>query len=337
MGYCFKYVVNRLDCPCPIDQIVSFATAAAAAAHLRGARIGQMGYRDMRLYGTMCDGVSLRATVGPEMEFFEMLEMAQNIERLNPRDVADLTAKVRQRWKFVKTPAEGTVENSVKLFLALKSKIVERQYEAVSLIDVDGVKKLLKFAPAGVFMLLHEELNVCTIPENDTLGNVTQLIVRYLTGQVGAYMEFYDFTGRGMLMGVPDYVPTEIVDGPVTVMPTAFGDFGEGLLNVSKVKTGRVTLARLGYTGGRYILHTAVGEAVAPRPWEEAGWAPPAPQLPSLEIVLDGSPESFLENVLGQHYILAYGDHRAKLNDLCRILGVEMVEEPRSSNVGAIA
>jgi len=35
--------------------------------------------------------------------------------------------------------------------------------------------------------------------------------------------------------------------------------------------------------------------------------------------------DTFLENVLSQHYILAYGDHMDVLNDICRILGVEMV------------
>ena len=59
-----------------------------------------------------------------------------------------------------------------------------------------------------------------------------------MTGQVGAYLEFYEFFEDGMLMGVPDYVPTAIVDGSVTVLPTSFGEFGEGLLNVSKLKTG---------------------------------------------------------------------------------------------------
>ena len=325
LGYCFKYVVNRLGCPNPIHRIVAFGKAAQAAAMLRGARIGQMGNRDMRLYGTMCDGVSLRAQIGPEVEFFEMLEMVQNIEQLDPREVAALATRVRERWAFLKSPAEGTVEKSVRLYLVLKRKIAERHYEAMSLIDVDGIKKLLKFAPAGVFMLLHEEEDICTIPENDTPGAVTQLIMRYLTGQVGAYMEFYEFTERGMLMGVPDYVPTEIVDGPVMVMPTAFGEFGEGLLNVSKIKTGRITLARLGHTGDRYMMHVATGEAVAPRKWEEAGWSLPAPQLPSLEVILDQPVDKFLDNVLGQHYIFAYGDHTEVLNDLCRILGVEMV------------
>ena len=308
LGYVFKYVVNRYGAPPDLGKIVGFANAARAASLLRGARIGQMGYRDMRLYGTMFDGVSLRATIGPEVEFFEMLEMVQASDALPAGEVATLAERVRQRWRFLKPPAEGTVEKAVRLYLAIKAKIAERGYEAISLIDVDGVKKLLKFAPAGVFMLVHEEDHICTIPENDTLGSVTQLITRYLTGQVGAYLEFYEFLDDGMLMGVPDYVPSEVVDGSVTVLPTAFGEFGEGLLNVSKLKTGPVTLARLTSTGNRYQMHLATGNAVTPRAWEEAGWAPPAPQLPSLEIKLDGDVDDFLQKVAGQHYIISYGD-----------------------------
>lgn len=325
LGYVFKYVADRYGAPTDLRKILSFAHAARAASLLRGARIGQMGYRDMRLYGTMFDGVSLRAAIGPEVEFFEMLEVVQASEALPAEAVASMAERIKQRWHFVKPPAEGTVEKAVRLYLAIKGKIAERGYEAISLIDVDGVKKLLKFAPAGVFMLVHEEENICTIPENDTLGSVTQLITRYLTGQVGAYLEFYEFLEDGMLMGVPDYVPSEIVEGPVTVMPTAFGEFGEGLLNVSKVKTGKVTLARLTSTGNRYQMHLATGTAATPRKWEEAGWAPPAPQLPSLEITLDGDVEEFLQKVGGQHYIISYGDNRDAFVDLCRLLNVEVI------------
>ena len=325
LGYTFRYVVTYRGAEPQVDRVVSFAKAARAAALLRGARIGMMGYRDMLLYATLHDGVSLRAKIGPEVEVFEMLEMAQTIEALDEKAVADLTEAVKERWTFVKPPQPGTVENTVRLYLALKGKIEERGYEAVSLLDVDGVKKLMKFAPAGVFMLLHEELNVCTTPENDTMGSVTQLMTRYLTDQIGAYMEFYEFMENGMLLGVPDYVPTEIVDGPVTVLPTAFGEFGEGLLNVSKVKTGKVTVARLTYTGDKYSMHMATGEAASPRKWEEAGWAPPAPEQPSLEVVLDTPVEDFIQKVLGQHYIISYGDNTELLTDLCNILGVEIM------------
>ncbi len=65
-------------------------------------------------------------------------------------------------------------------------------------------------------------------------------------------------------------------------------------------------------------------EAEAPRSWEEAGWRPPAPQVPSLEIVPDISVEEFAQKVLSQHYILAYGDITGELRDLCNLLGIGM-------------
>ncbi|MEA3401319.1 MAG: hypothetical protein U9R79_08790 [Armatimonadota bacterium] len=325
LGYTFKYVVTMRGEHLPVESIMSYARAARAAAMLRGARIGTMGTRDMRLYGTQHDGVSLRAQIGPEVEPFEMLEMVQAMEGLDESEVEALAAQVRERWEFTKEPQPATIEDTVRLYLAVHQKVQERDYQAISLIDVDGVKKLLGFAPAGVFMLLHEEDGISTVPENDIPGSVTQLIVRYLTGQIGAYMEFYEFQPDGMLMGVPDYVPTEIVDGPVKVMPTAFGEFGEGLLNVSQVKTGPVTLARLTHTGDHYMMHIVTGEANSPGAWEEAGWTPPAPQLPSLEIVLDSPVEEFIQQVLSQHYIISYGDNTEALRDLCAILGVAVL------------
>jgi len=325
MGYRFAYVPTRKGAPLPVGRVVGYLSAARAAALLRGARVGSMGYRDMRLYGTMHDGVSLRSRIGPEVECFEMLEMTQVIAAIDFAPVAALCADLTRRWEFVHPAQPETLADTARLYFAIHAKVLERGYEAITLIDVDGVKKLLGFAPAGVFMLLHEEVGVCTVPENDILGAVTQLMTRYLTGQVGAYMEFYEFLENGVLMGVPDYVPTEVVDGPVTVLPTAFGEFGEGLLNVSKVRTGRVTLARLTSSGDRYELHLATGTATAPSPWEEAGWSPPAPQLPSLEITLDGDAETFFQNVASQHYIISYGDNTQAFRDLAGILGIGLL------------
>jgi L-fucose isomerase-like protein len=157
------------------------------------------------------------------------------------------------------------------------------------------------------------------------LGAVTQLLTRYLVNQTGAYLEFYEFLEDGMLMGVPDYVPTEIVDGKVRVMPTSFGEFGEGLLNISKVRTGQLTLARLAFTGQEYVLHMTQGIAREPRAWEEAGWKPPAPQLPGVEIKIDTDVDEFIQKVKGQHYIISYGKNKQLFRDLCAILNVRVI------------
>ena len=325
MGYTFDYIVTRRGQVPDVGAVVAYAEAARAASLLKSAKIGMAGYRDMRLYGTLYDGVSLKTKIGPEIEHFDLLEIARLMETIAESDIRRHATALRQRWTFVKEPKPGTVENSVRLYLAFKAKIEERGYAGFSYNDVDGVKKLMQFAPAGSMTLLHDKLDISSVPENDSLGAVTQLMVRYLTGQVGGYLEFYEFLEDGALMGVPDYVPAEIVEGPVTVMPNAFGDFGEGLLNVSKLKTGKVTLCRLGSTGGDYVLHVVTGTARTPIPWEEAGWAPPAPQLPSLEIIFDSPAEAFIQKVMCQHYIIAYGDQRARLEALASVLGIAVI------------
>jgi len=325
MGYRFKYVYNSIDAPPKVNRVEKFARAARAAAMLRMSKLGMMGFRDMNLHTTLYDGMSLRRKIGPEVEVFEMLEIVQRLERLDGNEIEKLISEIKKNWVFEKHTEDELLEKGVAYYLAIRERVKESGYQAISLIDVDGMKKLAGFPPAMIFMLLSDRDAVSTIPENDVLGGITQLIVRYLTGQIGAYMEFYEFMQDRILMGVPDFVPSEVVEGPVRVIPTRFGQLSGSLLNVSKVKTGRVTLARLASTGDRYMMHILTGEALQPRAWEEAGWEPPAPQLPSLEVVLDSPVEEFAQKVLSQHYILCYGDQTEVLKDLCGLLDVEVI------------
>jgi len=128
-----------------------------------------------------------------------------------------------------------------------------------------------------------------------------------------------------LLMGVPDYVPSEIVEGQTTFTLTRFGELSGGILNVSKVKTGIVTLSRLSWESDEMVMHILTGEAVEPRKWEEAGWEPPAPQLPGLEVIIDTPVEDFAQKVLGQHYILSYGNHIKELSDFCKLMDIRVI------------
>ncbi len=326
MDYKFKYVYSIIGEPEPVEKIKSFTDAAYAASQLRGARVGTMGYRDMLLYGTQFEGISLRGQIGVEVEPFEMLEMVQNLESVDEKRVEEIVRYVKDNWVFQEKGGDEVIEKGVRYALALGKKIEERKYEAISLIDVDGMKKLLHFPPAMVFMLLDHYYDVLTVPENDILGAVTQLMLKCLTGQNVAYLEYYEYFKESMLIGVPDFVPASATDGKITVLPTAFGMFSASLVNVSKVKPGYVTCARLIYKKGRYYMHVYTGTAKQAMPWEEYGWEPPAPQLPSLEVFPDScSVEEFAQQVWSQHVIVAYGDHSESLKDLCRILNIEWI------------
>jgi L-fucose isomerase-like protein len=326
LGYAFKYVYNIIEKPYPLKKINAYLTACCAKSALRNARVGTMGYRDMLLYGTQYEGNSMRGQIGVEVEPFEMLEMVQNIERLDSEKIAEGVNFVKDNWVFKKKCDDSVVENGVKYALAIGVKIVERGWEAITLIDVDGMKKLIGFPPAMVFMLLEHYYGVLTVPENDVMGAVTQLIMKYLSNQNVPYLEYYEFFASSMLIGVPDYVPKSVTDGDVNVLPAAFGLLNASLLNVSKVKTGYVTCVRLYYTKGKYKMHVYTADAKSPPVWNEYGWDDPAPQLPSLEVFPNScTVEEFANRVSSQHVIVAYGDFTEEIHDFCKVMNFELV------------
>jgi len=326
LGFRFKYIYDTPDEPyAAAREVAAFAQVARAAALLRRSRVGMMGYRDMRLYGTLIDAVSLRRVVGAEVDVFEMLEVVQRMAKKQPGDVKAVADRLFAEWDFEGATDPAVLDQPIRMYLAIKDLVRERGFQGISLVDVDGVKKLLGFTPGLVMSLLADLENVATIPENDGLGAITQLMVRYLTGQVGAYFEFYEFMKDRVLVGVPDFLPAAVAEGKVRARFSKFGLLSSGVLNVSKVKTGRVTLARLASRGDRYRMHIVTGEAVTPRQWEEAGWDQPAPQLPGLEVILDVPVKDFAQKVLSQHYIVAHGDCRDQIADLCCLLGIEVI------------
>jgi len=322
MGYRYRFVYNSIDEPLPIARIEDFLLAAHAARALRHARVGTMGYRDMRLYGTQFEGNSLRAQIGVEVEPMEMLEMVQLAETFSEAQIQEGLRYISENWRFEKPCPEDVLRTGVRYALALAKKVQSRGWDAITLIDVDGMKRLLGFPPSMIFMLLAHWCKIPTTPENDVMGNVTQIMLQLLTGEVPAYMEFYEFFKDSVLAGVPDYVPENVVEGEQTVLPAAFGKLATSVLNVSRVRTGRVTCARLVYLNGQYRMHLFTGLAETPPAWSEYGWDDPAPQLPSLLIRLDGSVAEFAEKVTSQHILIAYGDHAGRMTELCKLLGI---------------
>ncbi|MCX6326541.1 MAG: hypothetical protein NT144_07815 [Bacteroidia bacterium] len=323
LGYKFKYIYNIIGKPSPLEKIKSFALAAIAAKSIENTKVGMMGFRDMKLYNTLYEGLSLKSKIGTEIEFFEMLEMHQLSKNIENKEIQAVLDKIKMEWNFEKPIDEDFLKKGITYYLAIKKIAEENGFDAISLKDVDGMKKILSFPPAMIFMLLSDEIKLCTIPENDAMGAVTQLIVKHITGQCAAYLEFYEFFEKSVLLGVPDFVPAEVVNGKVKVTPAAFGNISGGLVNISTLKTGKLTMVRLSNKGDQYTMHICTGEGKL-KSWEEAGWDYPAPQLPSLEIFLDVPVEDFAQSISGQHYIIAYGDHLQSLRDFCFLKNIKV-------------
>lgn len=326
LDYSFKYVYNSIGLPFPEKKILSFLTACNAASELRSMRTLSVGYRDMLLYNTQYEATSVRREFGIEVESMELLEMVQLQDTIDPSKVSELVSYMKGNWTFLKQYDEALLVTGATYALAVGKKIEEEGYQAVTINDVDGMKKLLNFPPAIVFMLITKLYGIDTTPENDVLGNLTQLIMKQLSGKNAHYMEYYEYFTKSMIIGVPDYVPEYAVKGKVQILPAAFGLLEGSLLNVSKIKDGYVTCARLAYKKGKYVMHVYTGETKQPPAWEEFGWAHPAPQLPSLEVFPDScTVDEFAQSVCSQHVIVSYGDFSEELKDFCALLDIEII------------
>ena len=251
MDYTFKYVYNVIDEPEPLEAIDTYIRAAFAAKRLRHARVGTMGYRDMLLYGTQYEGNSMRGQLGVEVEPFEMLEMVREAEALSAQEVAQVVSDMRSQWTILKPCADSVLEKGARYALALAKRVRERGYDAVTLIDVDGMKKLLGFPPgdciyaAGALLRgLHHAGKRCDGQCNAANGAL------FDRAEWRIIWNTMSISKRRMLIGVPDYIPIPAIEGNVELLPTAFGLLDASLLNVSKVKTGYVTCARLYYKQG---------------------------------------------------------------------------------------
>ena len=324
LGARFLYLYDYPDSPMHLDRVGDFCAAARAVRTLAHARLGMMGYADMGLYGLMFDGLDVRKRIGVEVESYDMLEVDQAIARLPKPRVQSLVEQWRKAWHFEEQVTEATLERVAGLTLALGDRIDERGYLAMSTKCVYGVTKHMGCTACLPQSMLGDKAHfVC---ENDAPGMITQTMMGLMSGQSSTFLELYEIFPDRVLMGVCGFVPTSLTrDGKASVREYGWGGSTAGLVNTAQMKTGRVTLARLSLRGERYKMHLLTGEGFAPRPWEESGWAPPAPRFPSLEIVLDTGVGDFAAKALAQHYGMVYGDHRQALEDLCRLLDIEVI------------
>jgi len=138
LGYKFKYVYNIIGKPSPLEKIRSFALAATASESLKNTKVGMMGNRDMKLYNTLYEGLSLKAKIGTDIEFFEMLEMVQLCKNTESKEVQALLGKIKAEWDFEKPADEDFLKQGITYYLTVNKIALENKFDAVSLKDVDG-------------------------------------------------------------------------------------------------------------------------------------------------------------------------------------------------------
>ena len=324
MGYKYKAIYEKPDEPHRFKDVESFARVAGAYRKIRSSRIGLVGYADMGLYTCTYDRTSIANKLGIDIEDYFSFEIGKQMEEVPENEINTVISGMKKELVFENDVSQKVLDRVARLYKVLKNKVGERGLDAISIKCVYGVTRYMGVNPCmAQSMLANRDLSV--ICECDAYGLVTNVMLSKLTGHTAAFMENYEFLDNEILVGTCGFMPFDFVEGPVKVRSANLGDFFVGLSNVSRVKTGTVTFARLYKSGESYRMFLSRGEAKPPMKWVELGWEEPTPDFPSMLIKLEMPVQRYMENVPGQHIIVAYGDHVEEMKDLCKLMDIEVV------------
>lgn len=324
MGFRYHVICEKPDEPRRLEEVAAYLDLVGAAKRIRETRIGLIGYADMGLFTCAYDKLAVFNELGIDIEDYFGYEITHAMDLCPEEEARAIAEGIKRENTFQNEIPEATLDKVARLYCAMKGQADRRSLDAISIKCVNGVTGFMGFNPClAQSLLANRDLSV--ICECDAYGLLTNVILSKLTGQTSAFMENYEVFDDSVLVGVCGYIPKDFVDGEVQLRSANLGDTNRGISNVSKVKTGQVTFARLYREDNRFKLYIARGEAFDSPKWTELGWNEPTPDFPSMRLKLEMPVQTYLETVPGQHIIMVYGDHKARLVSLCRLLGVEPV------------
>ena len=321
-GFTFKYLFNPPDSPMDVEGILQFGRAARAAARLKTARIGMVGWNDMGLYTTGYNPVLMRDKLGPEIESVDLLQLDKKMNALTEEEVAKSIAEWTKNWEYpLGVPNPEVIERAFRMYLATLQICQEKNFSGFSYKCVDGIDLEMNATHAVPSSLLASS-GIPYVDENDIGNLVAELMLKWISGKQTMFIEHYEHHPEWILLGEDGYIPSDFIEGNPQIKSIATVLLG-GIAHCSNMKKGRMTLACLSEDKGGYRMHIVSGEGKERPQWVEMGV--PLPSWPSVKFYPDVPVRRILDHVQSQHFAAVYGDYVQELIDLCGILGIKAV------------
>lgn len=314
----FKYVFSAPGAPVAEEDFMPFLRAARASRKLCGAKLGMIGFGDMRLQSTGFDVQEVHETFGVEVESRDMLELQKEMDSLARAEVAQQTKQLTAGWTFQGSRAQPpALEKAIAMYLVLKRWAEENGYVGLSIKCPTGVAAQMGITPCLAGCLLARDYHyVC---ENDVPGLLSQVILGYLSDQMSTYWEFYEAFSDGILFGCCGFAPECFLREQFSVR--VFEGFMTGLACCSRVKNGTYTIARLGKAKeGGYLMTGAEGVATDSATWCEDCLG--EPQHPSVMFRPELPVDELLRGALAQHVAVVPGRRAEALREFKIIQGI---------------
>lgn len=321
----YKYMVinQKPNEPLRLKEVHKFLHTVGAVKAVHHSRIGLYGYADMGLFSCSYDKTLAFDKLGVDIEDYLAYDLVDQMNAFSEEDVAAAVDEIKGKTTFENEIRDETIAKVARLYLAMKGKKGQRGLDAISIKCVNGVTKM-GFNPCLAQSLLADK-DTSVICECDAYGMLTGIILSRVSGQSSAFVEHYEVFDDSVLVGICGFVPRDFIQGDMKIRSANLGEFNIGISNVSQMKTGAVTYARVFETKGDLKIFLNKGEALPNPKWTEAGWCDPTPDFPSVLLKPGMDMNHYMETVPGQHIVMIYGDWVEEMELFCKFAGIEVV------------
>ena len=322
-GHRYEYVYAPPEDDAAVEKVRVLAQAGRLRRLLQQARIGRVGENPDGFEPCALDRPTLEARLGIEIVQLTLEQVFADVRQTAPAAVEATLTDLRAQLDDLDTLDQPALRGTLATYLTLRELAAQLKLDGLAVRCWPQFFTELGCAACGAMSLLSNEQVPCSC-EADINGNVTQLLLQWLSGEpaFGTDVVAFDMAENTAVLWHCGLAPLAMADPEVRPRGTIHSNRRLPLLMEFPLKPGRVTLARLTEAGPSSELRLVVGSGEILRaPRSFSGTSGVLRFDRPAQAVLD----TIMQEGLDHHICLTYGDHLAPLLKLAEMLALPVL------------
>lgn len=320
LGKSFKFVYGAPKKREVLNSLKRYFKVLSVVKRLRHSRYCLVGYRPTGFYNSTFDELLARRVLGIETVHLSLADVLEYALDIPDEKVENEVNKIKNKWK-VGEATQRDLYNSVKFHKFLVDFSCENEIHCYGLKCWPEFFKR-KLSVCFVISWLIDG-GIVTGCEADFSGTVTMLLEYYLTGKVPwlADLVHIDEKENTAIFWHCGAAPSSLASSrSEVILQKQFRSLDRGTSIEFPLKTGRVTIARLGITEGKYRIFITTGEALPTEMILRGN-----PSIVKMDVSVKELLKAIVDNGIEHHYAIVYGDHKHDLVELCQLLNIDTI------------
>ncbi|MBO5069278.1 MAG: hypothetical protein J6C37_02805 [Roseburia sp.] len=317
IGKTYEFVYGEADSIACANQTKQIGTALALANRMEHVRVGAIGGRVKGMTEIAYDEFAIKQKLGARVVNLDEKEMTEKVAAMTDEEAEKLLEEKSELLKPCKVlSSKESMLESIKYYGALKQLVDEYALEALS---VKCYTTYMGKVCLGYSILAEE--GVMSACEGDVTNALTMKLLYELSGLPvnNTDLLYLDEEKNTILFAHCGSSGFSIAEGEVELAPVRLAE--TGVCSRFLMKTGTVTAVNICGHGDQFRMSVMTGKAI-PCGMEFPG----NPVVIRFEKKVEQINQEIMQNGIGHHWMVGYGDYREELRSFCKIKGIKLYE-----------